>query len=96
MILKTMKWLGVKTKLVPYPITLHLTQGIVKPLFNIMISVKLFCEGFQFLENTLCDLDNFHVIVLNTFLDVYRVDPPPSSLMDSTKESKGEDNEKIK
>jgi hypothetical protein len=81
---------------VAYPITLHLTQGIVKPLFNIMISVKLCCEGFQFLDNTLCDLDNFHVIVLNAFLDAYRVDPPPSSLMDSTKESKGEDNEKIK
>jgi len=58
-----------------------------------MINVKLFCEGFQFLVNTLCDLDNFHVIVLNTFLDAYKVEPPLSSLMDSTKESKGEDNE---
>ncbi len=96
MTLKTMKWLGVKTKLVAYPITLHLAQGIVKPLFNIMISGKLFCERFQFLENILCDLNNFHVIVLNTFLDAYKVDPPPSSLMDSTKESKGEDNKKIK
>jgi len=66
--------LGIKTKLVANPITLHLAQRIVKPSFNITIGVKLFCEGFQFLENfTLRDLDKFHVIVLNTFLDAYKV-----------------------
>jgi hypothetical protein len=34
----------------------------------------LFCEGVQFFENfTLCDLDNFDVILGNTFLDAYKV-----------------------
>jgi len=66
--------LGVKTKLVANPIIVHLAQGIVKPSFNVTIGLKLFCKGFQFLENfTPYDLDNFHVIVLNTFLDVYKV-----------------------
>jgi hypothetical protein len=74
MILEVTKRLGVKTKLMANPITVHLAQGIVKPSFNVTISVKLFCEGFQFLENfTFCDLNNFHVIVLNTFLDVYKI-----------------------
>ncbi len=75
MISQVTKWLGVKTKLVANPIIVHLAQGIVKPSFNVTIGLKLFCKGFQFLENfTPYDLDNFHVIVLNTFLDVYKVD----------------------
>jgi hypothetical protein len=53
----------------------HFAQGVIKPSFNVTIGVKLFCEGFQFLENfTLCDLDNFHVIVLKTFFNAYKVD----------------------
>jgi hypothetical protein len=44
------------------PIMVQLAQGIGKPLLNVMLGVKLFCEGVHFFENfTLCDLDNFDV-----------------------------------
>jgi hypothetical protein len=75
MTLQVMKRLGIKTKLMTNPITVHLAQGIAKPFFNVTMSVRLFCKGFQLLDNfILFDLDNFHVIVLNTFLDAYKVD----------------------
>jgi hypothetical protein len=51
-----------------------LAQGIVRPLFNVALRIKLFCKGVQFLKNlALCDLDNFDVIIGNTFLDAYEV-----------------------
>jgi hypothetical protein len=38
-----------------------------------MLKVKLFCGGIQFFENfTLCDLNKFDVIIINTFLDAYK------------------------
>ncbi len=43
-------------------------------MLNITLGVKLFCEGVQFFEKTLCDLDNFDVILGNTFLNAYKVD----------------------
>jgi hypothetical protein len=40
----------------------------------VAISVGLFCKGLQFFENfTLCDLDNFDVIIGNTFMFAYKV-----------------------
>ncbi len=64
-----------QTKLVADPITMQLAQGIARPSFNITLNVGLFCRGIQFFENfTLCDLDNFDVILGNTFLDAYKVD----------------------
>jgi hypothetical protein len=52
-----------------------LAQGIVRPSFNVVLRVNLFCGGIYFLKNfTLCDLDNFDVIIGNTFLDAYKVD----------------------
>ncbi len=51
-----------------------LAQGITRPLLNVKLKVKLFYGGVQFFENfTLCDLDNFDVILRNTFLDAYEV-----------------------
>ncbi len=44
-ILKVMERLGMKTKLVANPIMVQLAQGIVKPLFNVVLRVKLFCGG---------------------------------------------------
>jgi hypothetical protein len=52
-----------------------LARSIARPSFSVALKVKLFCGGIQFFENfTLCDLDNFDVIIGNTFLDVYEVD----------------------
>jgi len=41
-----------------------------------MLDVKMFClKGMNFFESfTLCELNNFDVIIRNTFLDVYEVD----------------------
>jgi len=56
------------------PITMQLAQGIVRPLFNIVLGVELFCGGVRFFENfIMCDLDNFDVIPGNTFVDAYEV-----------------------
>ncbi len=56
------EWLGIKIELMTNPIMVQLAQGIGKPLLNVMLGVKLFCEGVHFFENfTLCDLDNFDV-----------------------------------
>jgi hypothetical protein len=54
----------------------HLAQGISRPLFGIMLDFKMFCfRGVQFFTNfTLCELDNFDVILRNTFFDVYEID----------------------
>jgi hypothetical protein len=50
------------------------SQGIIKALLKVALKVKLFCMGVQFFENfTLCDLNNFDVILGNTFLDAYEV-----------------------
>jgi hypothetical protein len=44
-------------------------------LFRVTLKIKLFCGGIQFFENfTLCDLDNFDVIIGHTFLDAYKID----------------------
>ncbi len=53
-----------------------LAQGISRPLFGVLLDVKMFClREVQFFENfTLCELNNFDVILRNTFLDVYEVD----------------------
>jgi len=75
MIPQVTKWLGVKTKLVVDPITVQLAQGITRPSFNVVLNFWLFCRGVQFVANfTLCDVDNFDVILQNTFLDAYKVD----------------------
>jgi len=72
---QAMERLGLKTKLVVNPIILQLAQGITKPLLNVTLGIKLFCGGVRFFENfTLCDLDNFDVIIRNTFLDACKVD----------------------
>jgi len=56
------------------PIIVHFLQGIARPSLSVAISVELFCRGFQFFENfTLCDLDNFDVIIRNTFMFAYKV-----------------------
>jgi len=69
------KQFGIKTKLVADPIMVQLAQGIARSLLNVVLRVKLFCGGVQFFENfTLCDLNNFDVILGNTFLDAYEVD----------------------
>jgi hypothetical protein len=53
---------------------MQLAQGMVKPSLNVMLGVELFCSGIPFLENfTLCDVNNFDVILRNTFLDAYKV-----------------------
>ncbi len=71
------KRLGVKTKLVIDPIMMQLAQNITRPLLNLALKVKLFCGGVQYFENfTLCNLDNFEVILGNTFLDAYEIDIP--------------------
>ncbi len=66
--------MGVNTELMVDPIIVHFSQGIARPSLNVAISVRLFCRGFQFFENfALCDLDNFDVILGNTFMDAYKV-----------------------
>lgn len=72
--LQVVERLEIKTKLMVDPITMHLAQGISRPSFIVALSVELFCRGIQFFENfTLCDLDNFDVILRNMFLDVYEI-----------------------
>jgi hypothetical protein len=57
------------------PIMMQLAQSIARPLLNVALRVKLFCEGVQYFENfTMRDLDNFDVIIGNTILDAYEVD----------------------
>jgi hypothetical protein len=55
---------------------MHLAQGISRPSLGIMLNAKMFClKGVQFFENfTLCELDNFDVILRNPFLVVYEID----------------------
>jgi hypothetical protein len=56
------------------PITVQLAQGITKPSLNIVLNVGYFYEGVQFFENfILSDLNNFDVILRNTFLDAYKI-----------------------
>jgi hypothetical protein len=53
----------------------QLAQGITRPSLSVLLRVRLFCKGVQFFEIfTLCDLDNFNVILSNTFLDAYEID----------------------
>jgi hypothetical protein len=48
------------------------SQGIVKALLKVALKIKLFCMGIQFFENfAMCDLNNFGIIIGNTFLDAY-------------------------
>jgi len=76
MTLQVVERLEIKIILLIYPIMVHLAQGISRPLFGVLLDVKMFCfRGVQFFENfTLCELNNFDVILMNTFLDVYEVD----------------------
>jgi hypothetical protein len=54
---------------------MRLAQGIARPSFSVALNVGLFCKGVQYVENfTLCDLNNFDVILGNTFLDAYKID----------------------
>ncbi len=54
---------------------MQLGQGITRPSFSVTLCVGLFCERVWCFENfTLCDLDNFDVIIKNTFLDAYKID----------------------
>jgi len=72
--LQVMERLEVKTKLVVDPIMMHLAQNTARSSFSVVLSVELFCKGAQLFENfTLCDLNNFDVILGNIFLDVYEV-----------------------
>jgi len=74
-ILQAAKQLGVKTKLMIDPIMMQSTQSITRPLLNVTLSIKLFCGGVQYFEKfTLCNLDNFDMIIGNTFLDAYEID----------------------
>jgi hypothetical protein len=51
-----------------------LAQNIVKLSFNVILKVELFCSKVPFFKNfTLCDVNNFDVILGNTFLDAYKV-----------------------
>ncbi len=55
-------------------IIVQLTQGIARPSLNVTLNVRLFYKGVQFFEDfTLCDLDNFDVILENKFLDAYKI-----------------------
>jgi len=76
MTLQVVERLEFKIILLIDPIMVHLAQGISRPLFGVLLDVKMFCfRGVQFFENfTLCELNNFDVILMNTFLDVYEVD----------------------
>jgi hypothetical protein len=52
----------------------QLPQGIARPSSNIMLGVKMFCGGVWIFENfTLCDLNNFDVILGNPFVDAYKI-----------------------
>jgi hypothetical protein len=53
------------------PITVQLAKGIAKSLLNVVLNVGLFYEGVQFFENFI--LNNFDVILGNTFLDAYKI-----------------------
>ncbi len=69
------KTIGNQNQISSTSIMVQLAQGIARPLLNVMLNVKLFCEGVQFFENfTLCDLDKNDVILGNTFLDAYKID----------------------
>jgi hypothetical protein len=56
------------------PITVQLAQGIARPSLDIMLSLEPFCKGIPFFNNfTVCDLNNFDIIIRNTFLNAYKV-----------------------
>jgi len=74
MILKAVQQFRVKIELMEDPITVQLAQGIARPSLNIMSSLKPFCKGIPFFKNfTVCDLNNFDIIIRNTFLNAYKV-----------------------
>jgi hypothetical protein len=53
---------------------MQLAQSIARPSFSVALCVGLFCKKVWCFENfTLCDLDNFDVIIKNTLLDAYKV-----------------------
>ncbi len=69
------KVIGINIELVANPIMVQLAQGIIRPSFSVTLGIKLFCGIVQFFENfTMCDLNNFDVILGNTFLDAYKID----------------------
>ncbi len=76
MTLQLMERLEVKIILLIDPKMMDLTQGIYRLLLGIMLDVKMFCfREMNFFESfTLCELNNFVVIIRNTFFDVYEVD----------------------
>ncbi len=75
MISQAVEQLGFNIKLVADPIMVHLAYGIVRPSLGVALDVVLYCEGVQFFENfILCDLNNFGVILRNTFWDAYKLD----------------------
>jgi hypothetical protein len=59
---------GIKTIIIP------LAQRITRPLHSVTLRIKLFYGRIYFFENfTMFDLDNFDVILGNTFLDAYKI-----------------------
>jgi hypothetical protein len=53
---------------------MQLAQGITRPSLNIMLGLKPFCGGIPFFKNfTMCDLNNFDIIIKNSFLNAYKV-----------------------
>ncbi len=54
MIPQVVERLKLKTKVVSNPITMHLAQGVAKPLFRVALGVKLFYGGVKFLRTSPC------------------------------------------
>jgi len=74
MILEVVLQLRVKIELMENPITMQLAQGIARPSLTIMLGLELFCGGIPFFKNFIvCDLNNFDIIIKNTFLNAYKV-----------------------
>jgi hypothetical protein len=57
------------------PIKVHLAQGAVTPISEVVLGALLECDKVKFTENfTICALNRMEAILGNTFLDAYHVD----------------------
>jgi len=69
------KRLGWEATKVAKPIKVHLTQGVMTPISEVVLGIVLECSKAKFVENfTICALDGMEAILGNTFLNAYCVD----------------------
>ncbi len=68
------KRLGWEATKVAKPIKVHLAQWVMTPTSEVVLGAILECDKAKFAKNfTVCTLDGMEAILVNTFLNTYRV-----------------------